>query len=740
MASIPSFRASSGGGGLGTAGSITFTIPAAVQVGDLMVAVLAHKLAVGSGTLNTPAGWTALAASTAGPANATMQGAVFARVAQIGDAGSQVVFSSTSATQQINLGFAAFVGAAISPRSFTFVNGGTTSSTTVTVPAPGVAPSTGDLVVVVAAFRGGVSGEQPTFTGTAPLTVQGQATSLSGGATNMAAFIGSANDTNGALVATSSATGWHVSGQIVLVPGSVFLGRGVSETLTMDAGAAAVVTQARPLSEAVSLADGLARVVARPRGAAEAVTVVDSLARTGALVRVVAESVALVDASSRSVARPVVTGESVTLADASARGSVAGRGVAEALSLADTLARVTTRSRGATESVTLVDGVARTAARNSGSAEQVTLSDAFPYIQARAVTGTGAITLADAATVRSTRPRVTGETVGLSSGAVAARLVFTATAEAVTLSEAVTRAINRKSGVNESAGFDVAAGATAGRSAVIGESVTLADSSGSSMVALTGWTESLTLSSSAVRAEVKYRGFAQSLTIADTVSRFVARPRGGAEAMAFSDVWASTQFAATGFVETLTLGSSASRSATSVGRPLGEAIAMGDVLARQVVRGRGAPEALILADGWLMVRSIIPVVVAEEISFSFGGSARASRARGSAEAMALTAAASRRIDRGRALNEQVVLGHLFVTTRRQLVTGSGSMTMDDQVASAVARVRAVVEQLVLDAAFYTGNSVPGQIPIVYPHRIRMTSRPATIRDTTASSATVRGEA
>jgi hypothetical protein len=210
----PYLRPGTTASALGAAGTCTVTIPAGVQAGDLMVVAANFKVATGTDTIQTPAGWTQLVAPTTGTGT-QFQVAIYTRVAVAGSAGTTVTLAGgIPSAQQINAVFAAYANASAVPRSAALATNGTTASTTVT--AASAATSADDLVLYVAGARESVNGPagQPVFAGPGNLWVQSAATS--GAAQNVAVAIGDDGNTAGARTITASQSSWSVAGQVVL--------------------------------------------------------------------------------------------------------------------------------------------------------------------------------------------------------------------------------------------------------------------------------------------------------------------------------------------------------------------------------------------------------------------------------------------------------------------------------------------------------------------------------------------
>lgn len=131
------FVASAANPGTVNATAHTVSIPSEVQVGDLMVAILSVNS--GAADITVPAGWeTRAASSTAG-----MRGVLISRVAQAGDAGSQLRLT-TSAYVRGSLTVTAYRNASVDAAAFQMQNETVSSASHVT---PQLTAESGDWVV-----------------------------------------------------------------------------------------------------------------------------------------------------------------------------------------------------------------------------------------------------------------------------------------------------------------------------------------------------------------------------------------------------------------------------------------------------------------------------------------------------------------------------------------------------------------------------------------------------------------
>lgn len=684
MASTPVFRASSGASATGTASTATVTIPSAVQVGDVMVAVVAYKLFIGSGVLNTPAGWTELAAPQNGPAGNTMQGAVYYKVAVSGDTGGSttVTFNATAGTQQINVAFAAYDLAGATPRSFSWNTSSTTAATTITHTAPATTPVTGDLVLVVAAIRGSTNGGQPTFTGSGGPTVRAQSVNVSGSAQNVGAYIGDHNDTNATRNVTATVASWWVSGQVILVPGTVALDRGISETLTA--------------------ADTPSRTVARPRDDAEGVGLADSTGASVVLGRATGETLTLVDAATRNVVGIALAAEALGLGDAVTRGATAyARAAAEAIALGDTFGQVLAQSRATGEALGLADASSRTTAPVVATADALTASDAWTYVTTQAVGASDTVTVADAAGRALAFGRAPGEGLQLADGWATGLGVMSGISQGLTLADAFDRAVGRPrtEQVGNLSFDDDYTSIVAGGSAV-GETVGLADANEAGRVVLVGADEDLGLADELARASTEHaRGTGEQVGLGEATGRLVDRSRAAAEALTLADDWQIGRGLVVGVAEQLGVADTWGRT-RNVARALAEALGLADAVARSVSRGRGIAQALGMADSWAAGRFLL-VGTAEAVQLADAVVRGYAAGRTAAETMALGNTISRSaIARARGITEFFTIG--FSATAGAIVqTGTAeTVAVDDELTrSATTGGRAIAEAMVLGHVF-----------------------------------------
>ncbi len=503
------------------------------------------------------------------------------------------------------------------------------------------------------------------------------------------------------------------------VDAEVVRGRSVAESLTLaDSVTRGAMPRARGTAEAIGLADGLTRSVGRPRGAAEALGLADGVERSAiSRLLAVAETLSLVDAATRTLAR--------------------GRGTAEAIALAAAFARQKAAPRGLAEAIGLASAVARTQAVALGVDEEMTLSEAVELILVKATSGTGAIALADANTRRVDAVRAQAETLGLANTIAVGRLVNVDVEETIGLADAFERAIERWRPAAEAMSMDAATHQDMASARYVGEAYSMTTEFAVGRVLLVDGEAAIGLDAGAVAPVASVRGIAEAIGLGNTVARLVDRSRARAESLTLTDAMVAMRLALVGVDESLTLDGVATRAAQSTGRSLAEAIALGDTFARQVDRARAVAEAIALADAFLAARQIIPVATAEELSFSASAANRVSRGRSITGQIDFESSASRRINRPRARNESITLGHVFAAVRGTLISAGSSMTLEDQVDRAVARAAAIAEALAIVDQFFTNFDPTDQPPIAYPHRIVMTSRPATIRNTSAGGGTVR---
>lgn len=573
------YRASSGTQGFGGTSSVVLTIPAAVQTGDLMVAVVSYKLLTGTATLNTPSGWSALYSPTNGPSGSTYQGAIFTKTATGTDAGSTVTFNATSGSQQLTVAFAAYSGVA-SIRSSTWTVGSTTGSTSVSCPGPATAPQTGDLVVLTGVARETVNGPtgQPTFTGPTGATIRGQIAGTSGSAQNVASFIGDHDSTAGTRTVTASQTSVYIAGQIVLVPQSSALNlfRSVGDTVTVAdqlsrtvlgaAGAADTTTVAdsamvfvgrvRAPADAVTAAETVTRVSARARATADTVTAAELVARSYTRIRGVADAATVVDGVARAAARVRGVADAVGFSDIGTDGGGLGRSLGDTVTAADAVARGRGLLRDGSDTVTLVDAAVRSSGRSRTVGDSVTLADLVTRVRADGRAGSDALTIADAAVkVVALVRQYAADDVGLGDAAALAAAVARAGSDAVHAADeagggqayacaaadtvhavdAVARGTSTSRPVTDAVALvDVVVLSGAAARAVV-DAVGFTDSGAAGRADAVYVTESLTVADGGVQVVGRSRTLGDAVHAADTIVRLRALGRDGSDSLSTTD-------------------------------------------------------------------------------------------------------------------------------------------------------------------------------------------------------------
>lgn len=190
----------------------TLTIPAGVQSGDLMVIVACSKLATGTGTINTPAGWSVVDGSVNGTGG-TFQAATFSKVAGPSDAGTTVSVTMSAGSNQMNAVLGAWSGTNGTIRNHGLTDQGVTASTSLVCATQ--TSSAGDVILLAVGARGSANGTV-TFTGPGgTYTVEAQISSTSGSAQDVAAMIADGT-ASGNQTVTVSPSSWGITGQIVI--------------------------------------------------------------------------------------------------------------------------------------------------------------------------------------------------------------------------------------------------------------------------------------------------------------------------------------------------------------------------------------------------------------------------------------------------------------------------------------------------------------------------------------------
>lgn len=207
----------------GSASTATITIPADVQVGDVMYIGVSYKL-TGTNNVNTPSGWTDVPSCEISGPTVGFQSAVFRKTAAGGDVGGAATVSITcnSGSQQIECEFVAYGGCEDAPRASALIANSTTASTSVTCTTQ--TSQALDVVLLFAAWRGsntsGPSGSPNLTASPAGFVLRQQSTNTSSSANVGAAFADNiaSPGTTGTVAFTSDATAYSIGGQIILVP------------------------------------------------------------------------------------------------------------------------------------------------------------------------------------------------------------------------------------------------------------------------------------------------------------------------------------------------------------------------------------------------------------------------------------------------------------------------------------------------------------------------------------------
>lgn len=205
---VPIYR--DGTTAVGTTSSAAATIPVTIQVGDVMVLVVMLKLATGSGTINTPAGWTLTPPGIIALSGASAQTATYYRVATVADPGSTLTVTGSS-SQQLNWTLEAYSGSNGTVRSVTLADNGA-NSTNVAMSAGTTA--TDDIVVGTLSART-ASNASVTFSAPAGYNMRHQVTNSSGAAQNIGTGICDST-TFGAATATVAPSSWSIAGQVII--------------------------------------------------------------------------------------------------------------------------------------------------------------------------------------------------------------------------------------------------------------------------------------------------------------------------------------------------------------------------------------------------------------------------------------------------------------------------------------------------------------------------------------------
>lgn len=465
------------------------------------------------------------------------------------------------------------------------------------------------------------------------------------------------------------------------------------------------------------------------RAAGDTVTAGESVVRGFVAPRPVGESVALPETPARAVARSRAGADALTAGDGVGRAVARPVPLAEPVALTDSPTKATTAARSAGETFTLPDSNVRTIGRNRPVSEAVVLADSVQRGGSRPVAGADGISAADSVARASDRPRATAD--ALTAGDSAAR----------------TSAIGKTSLDSVAATDSGTAGRAIGREA----------------------SEPLTIIDTVVRAGGAARGGGEILSPVGTVARMAATARSAAGAVALVDNTTRTRMAAVALTD-LAVFADAALGAFAGSRAAGDQITAGSSavtgqafaasvagalsLAEQTVRrvdlGRSFSDTVTLVDdanaGVVAVRLVGGLVQMTEVATA--GRSAAVTAAGSlavssnvlsavvvhASIVSGTIALADTVSKGRAL-ERGASGFLVIGEANERVVvlaraRTDAVSLADAARKAREVARGVADQVVLaDAAGgYVGD--PATIIIASPHAVTVTSRPATVSDTT----------
>lgn len=332
--------------------------------------------------------------------------------------------------------------------------------------------------------------------------------------------------------------------------------------------------------------------------------------------------------------------------------------------------------------------------------------------------------------------RSTAEALTLAGSAAATVVRARAAGEAITVSDAWTYTAGRAAAAAAALTLTSSAGRSTAGGRAAGETLTLADVLSTARAGTRAVAEAISLVDAAARTTARLRTGADGMTFDDTATRTVARPRAVAESLTLVDALTSGRFTSIAVAETLTLVDGWQR-ATGYARVASEAVTLADVVARVLARAREVAEALGLVDA---ARPGLPpafLTVAEEIAISEVATTVAIRSRARGETLTLADVTARRTSRPRAAGEAITLSAVFIPARLIRLSTSESLVIEDQAATALAKVRQLLETLTLADMTVAGPDGSRQPPVAYPHRVTVTSTPARVADTTGRTGSVR---
>lgn len=344
------YRAEAHNGGNTT--SVNVTIPASVQTGDGMIALVVYSNA------NTPtyaSGWTTVGTATSGSQSSTL----LYRVAQAGDASSSTTWTM-SATSRYAVAIVAYSGTHASTPVGAWTSGNTTNVAAITTPSDTTdnansveIQAVGERATTVGTWTppGAIANERVDY----QVTGGGGSISMAFGDTltplSSGASIG--GDTWASSSSSTSFTMWTVE----LREGTSDVTATPSDTVTATDTVAVALSRAPSVQDTVAVTDSTTVTLAREPSVSDTVAVADSLTVGLARAPSVSDTATVTDSLTVTLARTVTISDTVPVTDSLTVTPSRVVAVSDTVSVTDTLTAETSGAEiaSATDLVTVSD-------------------------------------------------------------------------------------------------------------------------------------------------------------------------------------------------------------------------------------------------------------------------------------------------------------------------------------------------------------------------------------------------
>lgn len=279
------------------------------------------------------------------------------------------------------------------------------------------------------------------------------------------------------------------------------------------------------------------------QSASDSFLTTDAVARSVALPRVVSDALAVTDAANRGfLALPRASSDSIAMTDAVGRVKTAPRSTADSIAVTDAPIRTVARPRATSDSVALSDTSSKVSAYPRSTSDSVSVSDSLGRVVALARALTASIAMSDVVGRVLSLPRALADAFSISDTTGTSGSGSQAGADTVAVSDSLTR--------------------TTSRSRLGANLFTISDVLSRGPLILP-------------------RSAADVVVIGDAVARVASFPRARAVSVVVSDAVQATRSINRFTIDSITVGSGASRSVVSA-RVGGEMIMLTDLLTKVV--------------------------------------------------------------------------------------------------------------------------------------------------------------